>query len=65
MIQVIIRYSGFPEIVVNYNQLLLMFYSAGVLILFVLTIFIMYKDFIKRTNELNRIDKIFFQKVKE
>lgn len=49
----------------DFNHLDGIFYLSCVIILFVLTIFIIYKEYIRRMNELNRIDKFFFKKVKE
>ena len=53
------------EILKNFNPLTSIFYIACIFILFVLTIFIMYKDFAQRMNELNRMSKFLFKKVKE
>jgi uncharacterized membrane protein (DUF485 family) len=49
----------------DFSQLTAIFYLLCSFILFVLAIFIMCKSYIRRMNELNRIDKFFFQKVEE
>jgi hypothetical protein len=49
----------------HFNLLTVTFYMSCTFILSILTIFIMYKDIIKRKNQLDRMTKFLFKKVKE